>query len=326
MDNLIQSLEGTALLLIKLGPVMFISLFGTEMLMQLGIMKFLKPLGKPVAKISNLSSYSALSFLTGIGSMIAAHSMTAQFNQDGKITNKEMIISGVLNTVPFHFKEVLTFHFPIILPLLGLKLCLIYVTAFWLAGLLKLFFVIIYGRITLVNHEEDDAFDALECNPELTDCIPKTFKQLVLDSFNARKKMFGKMIGLLSIVTFIVQFLAGTGALKFIDRLIEPVTSALGLPPAVIAPVSIYIFSPTVGITYMSNLLNDNIVTQFQAIAALLGGGILMVPATRLRRTLPRYMAIFGLKPGAVIGILTMVFSMLARAVLLVLVMMFWEL
>lgn len=37
----------------------------------------------------------------------------------------------------------------------------------------------------------------------------------------------------------------------------------------------------------------------------------------RLRRTLPRYMAIYGLRPGAIICGLTTVFAMLSRVILL---------
>ena len=59
----------------------------------------------------------------------------------------------------------------------------------------------------------------------------------------------------------------------------------------------VYIFSPTAGITFLSNLLQQNLVTDSQAIVALLAASLLMIPIMRLRRTLPRYMAIYGMKP-----------------------------
>jgi hypothetical protein len=326
METLILSASYTAQLVLKMGSVMFASLFGIEVLMQMGLMRHLRPIGKPVAKLANLPSESALTFLAAIGSMIAAHTMAAHFHQDKKLSKQELIATGVLNTVPFHFKETLTFQLPIVLPLLGTKLCLIYIAAFWLAGFIKLGFVIIYGRIKIQRRDGlTDAFVLMECNHADQDCIKRSFIQLLTDAWNTRKKMFLHMISLLAVVTMIVQLLINSGMMQAFEKLIKPMTSLLNLPPAVLGPVSAYILSPTVGITYMSNLLGNQTVTQFQAIVALLAGGVLMIPVTRLRRTLPRYMAIYGLKNGSIICGLTTALSMSSRFMILIWVLLFYH-
>jgi hypothetical protein len=325
MDIWLDSLIYTTRLLLKMGSVMFVSLFGVELLMQLGAMRRLAPLGKPVARLAHLPTESALTFLASIGSLVAGNTMSAQFHQDGRISGREMVLSAVLNTVPLHFKEALTFHFPIILPLLGLELCLIYVAAFWLAGLLKMAFVIVWGRASSNDGARpSDAEPWPECPPTSPDCMNRTFRQLIGDAYHARKKLFRRMILLLGGVTFLVQLMVNSGLMRHFNRLVQPVTDVFSLPPTVIGPVSVYILSPTVGITYMANLLNDRLVTDFQAIVALLAGGLLMVPATRLRGTLPRYTAIFGVRYGPFICLLTMGLSLLARAMILVLVLLFY--
>lgn len=326
MEIFVSSFEYTARLVFRMGSVMFISLFGVELLMQLGFMKYLRPIGKPVAKLANLPSESALTFLAAIGSMIAAHTMAAQFHQDGKLTDRELIMTGVLNTVPFYFKEMLAFQLPVVLPLLGLRLCLIYIAAFWMAALIKLCFVIAYGRLKFQKQrEQQDAFDALGCKPVDQDCTPRSLGRLLMDTWNSRKKLFRRMIFLLAAVTLVVQVLMNSGMMPAFEKLILPMTSLLNLPPVVVGPLSAYILSPTVGMTYMSNLLGEHLVTQFHAIVTLLAGGILMIPITRLRRTLPRYTAIFGLKNGAFICGLTTGLSMSSRVVLLVWVLIFFR-
>ena len=211
---LVEAIEQTAYLVTRMGTVMFISLFGVELLMQLGAMRFLRPIGRPVARLANLPTESAVSFLAGIGSMIAAHTITAQHYADGRLDRRELALTGVLNTVPFHFKETLTFQLPVVLPLLGTKLCLIYVTAFWLTGIIKIIFVVVYGRLQLQSQPgRRDAFDALECNPDEADCSPRTWQQLLLDTWNNRRSMFGKMMLLLATVTLAVQLLIHSGAL-----------------------------------------------------------------------------------------------------------------
>ncbi len=326
MEIWIETFEQTARLLLRIAPVMFLSLIGVEVLMQLGLMKKLEPLGKPLAKASNLPSESALSFLAGIGSIVAAHTMIAQFHQDGRVTGREMVLTGVLNTAPFHFKETLTFQLPVVLPLLGSKLCLIYITAFWLAGFLKLAFVVIYGKLKIRRRPQDrSAFDDLVCDPAVNDCIPRSFLEILKDAFRARIKLFRRMILLLSGVTFVVQYLANSGILKTLDRVIAPAADLFGLPPVVIAPISVYIFSPTAGVAYMSNLIAQQLVTEYQAIVALLAGSFIMIPATRLRGTLPRYAGYFGFKYGAVVCALTMGLTMAARGIVLALVLLFYE-
>lgn len=326
MEVIRISLEATALLVFRMGTVMFVSLFGVELLMQLGAMQYLRPIGKPVARLANLPSESALSFLAAIGSMIAAHTMAARYHQDGAITTRELIATGVLNTVPFHFKETVTYQLPVVLPLLGLKLCLIYITAFWLTGLIKIGFVIGYGLLRIRPRKGGrDAFDDLTCNPEEADCRPRTWRQVLRDTWTARRRMFIRMVLLLATVTLIVQLLVNSGAMTGVENVIVPLTSFFDLPPSLVGPISAYLFSPTVGITYMSNLLQQDRVTAYQTIVALLAASLVMIPLTRLRRTLPRYIAIYGMRPGTWICALTTAFSMLSRMIVLGFVMLFFR-
>ncbi|MBI9091655.1 MAG: hypothetical protein JEZ12_20795 [Desulfobacterium sp.] len=325
MEIFLLSLEFTVSLILRMGSVMFISLFGIEFFMQMGLMKYLKPIGKPVARLANLPSESAVSFLAAVGSMIAAHTMAAQFHADHKISDRELILTGILNTVPFHFKEILTFQLPIVLPLLGPRLCLIYIAAFWLTGLIKLGVVLLWGRLWLPKKiRSDDAFETMACDPMDRDCTPRSLGRLLVDTWDARKKMYIRMITLLGIVTMAIQVLMNSGMLKWFEAVIVPVTSLFDLPAAVVGPISAYAFSPTVGITYMSNLLNQQVVSDYQAIISLLAGGLLMIPITRLRRTLPRYIAIYGLKHGSAICGLTAGLSMLSRVLILAWVVLFF--
>lgn len=318
MDVLLIAFESTVSLCLRMGSVMFISLFGVELFMQRGLMSYLKPVGRPIAGLARLPAESAVCFLTGIGSMIAAHTMTAQFHESGRLSRRQAWITGVLNTVPFHFKETLTFQLPVVLPLLGFKLCMIYIAAFWLTGIIKLLFVLTAGRFHAQENLMDDrVFDDHTCEPDDPECTRPSLFQSARNAWNARKKMFIKMMATLAGVTFILQILIHAGMLEKFEVFISPLTGLFSLPPSVVGPISAYIFSPTVGITVMSNLLGQSGVTPYQAIVALMAGSLIMIPVTRLRRTLPRYTAIYGVKNGSMICALTTGLSMLSRMILL---------
>ncbi len=87
------------------------------------------------------------------------------------------------------------------------------------------------------------------------------------------------MARLLAIVTLIVQLLMNSGMLSWFEALVGPFTELFDLTAAVVGPVTAYVLSPTVGITYMSSLLNQHIVSDYQAITALLAGSLLMFKA-----------------------------------------------
>ena len=326
MDVFIPPFEITVTLVFKLGIVMFVSLFGIELLMQMGVMRYLKPAGRPVAKIARLPAESAVCLLAAFGSMIAAHTTAARFHENNVLDDRQLILTGVLNTVPFHFKETLTFQLPVVLPLLGFKLCMIYIAAFWLTGCIKIILIIFLGRF-LKRPVPDDgsAFDAHECAPDDLDCQNRGFTKLLADTWHARKKLFIRMLSTLFIITLLIQTLIATGLLERMEIFISPFTGLFNLPAEVVGPISAYIFSPSAGIVYMSNLLNQSLVTPYQATVALMAGSLIMIPMTRIRRTLPRYLAIFGLKNGSIICGVTMGLAMFSRVIILVFILLWYQ-
>lgn len=323
MDLVWHAARDTFSLLSKVLPVMFAGLFTVEVLVRLGFMRKLESIGKPLCRISHLPPQTIPAFLTSIGSLAAANIMLARHHAENAITDRELVIGSVFNTVPIHFKETLTYQLPVILPLLGPRLCLIYIAVFWLSGFMKLGYVVYQGRKTLSyrahTHEA-------ECGPD-TDPLSKieTFTGVLRQAFHARWTLFARMATLLLVVTFIVQILVHAGVLNAVELVVAPAVDVFGLPATVIAPVSVYIVSPIVGIGAMSALLQQQIVTEYQAIVALLAGGFLMVPVTRLRGTLPRYIAILGWTHGTRVMYITTTLSLVARGIVLAAVILFWS-
>ena len=323
MDILWQAMGDTLFLLKQVLPAMFIGLFGVEILVQLGLMRKLEAIGRPLARISHLPPQSVPAFFTAIGSLAAANVMLSRHHAENLITDRELILGSVFNTVPLHFKETLTYQLPVILPLLGARLCLIYIATFWLSGFLKLGFVVYQGRKSPARSHAID-----QDPPGFAGTTPIGFgKKIVLatrQAIQTRWGLFRRMAVLLSVVTLVVQLLVHLGVLNALERFIGPTANALGLPSAVVAPVSVYILSPMVGIGAMSTLLQQHIVTEYQAIVALLAGGFIMVPVIRLRGTLPRYVSIFGWRHGTRVISITTLLSLVARFIVLAWVLLFY--
>ena len=324
MDTLLDALIKTAQLLLRVLPIMFFCLYGTELLSQLGVFKKLEPMGRPLARIAHLPPISAITFITGIGSLVAANTMLAAYRGNGELSDRELVLSSLLNSIPVYIREVFTYQLPVVLPLLGPWVGIIHLTTFWMSGLLKLAFVIIGGRLLPPRETGSDTDEAPDVPRPIPVTIPRQstpFKQVLLRSFHAQKRTFVRISTLYAGINFVVLICVELGFFTWFDAMIGPMTERFGLPPLVIGPIGVYIISPMTGMTALSSLLNSHSLSNYQAILALLLGGFLMVPVVHLRYMLPKYISFFGVRLGGVIIALSIGFSLTARAIMLVAVL-----
>ncbi len=297
---------------------MFLGLFGVDVLVRLGLMGKVALVGRPLARMAHLPPQCLPAFLAAFGSLVGANAMLIRHHAEKTITDGELILGAVFNTVPIHFKETLTYQLPVVLPLLGLRLCLIYMSTFWLAGLLKLGYVV--GRGRQAPPGSDNGADTGGAGG-----VPVSPEAAIRAAFRSRWRLFARMAALLLAVTLAVQLLIGSGVMDAVTGIVAPAAAVLDLPPVIIAPVSVYIVSPLAGIAAMASLLRQHVVTEYHAIVALLAGSFLMVPMIRLRGALPRYVSVFGWRLGAHIISITTALSLLARAIALALVLAFFN-
>lgn len=320
VQMLLTVLEGLVRFLVQVVPLTFVALFGVELLVQLGVMRRLEPLGRPLTRLSRLPAVSTLTFMASIGSVVAANSMLAGYRNDGLIDDREVVLTSLLNTVPMYLRELLTYHFPVIFPLLGFRVGMVYFMTFWLSGLIKICFIILGGRMLLGGERKGPESTApLRTAGTLREegWKPEDWKQLARSIFQCRMHLFLRISGTYAAVTFVLLLFTELGYFKWVDALLAPLTERFGLPAQVIGPLSAYVVSPMVGLASVSTLLGSGQLSEYQAIVALLLGGFLMIPLIYLRSMLPTYVALFGAKLGGLIVSLSVAFSLLARTVML---------
>lgn len=319
MDILLEALIKTLKMLFRILPIMFVCLYGAELLAQLGVMKKLEAVGRPLTRISRLPPISTVTFITAIGSLIAANTMLAAYRNDGGLSDRELVLTSLLNSIPLYIREVFTYQIPVVFPLLGPWIGTIYLMTFWLAGLMKLAFVIIVGRIFLdreANSETHKMTGFSASAPKNTgESAP--FKHILLRSFHAQRGIFFRISLLYASINFIVLVCVDMGFFKWIDAMIGPMTERFGLPPVVAGPIGVYVISPLAGLTSLSSLLHSHSLSEYQVILAMLIGGFLMIPVIHLRSTVPRYISFFGARLGGIIVFLSISFSLTARAIML---------
>lgn len=291
--------------------IIMISLFGAEILVQLGVMRKLEPIGRPLARWAHLPPESAICFITAFGSVLAANAMIANFYRNQTINHKEMILSALFNSGPGYVREVFMFHIPIVMPLIGMQVAFVYLLTFGLTAMTNLFITIFCGRMLLPERE-------ITPTGEKESFQPVKLAQALKNSWQHQKRICLRISLTFVVITFLVFFLTNLGVFKIVESWVAPLTLKVGLPAVVVAPLTAYVVSPLVGMATLGTLLHDGVITNYQGIITVLLGGILMLPVLAIRIRLPNNTAIFGFRFGLIITGITVSIAILIRILILV--------
>ena len=314
-DLFIKSLIDTWQIVPRVLIIMFISLYVSQILIEIGVIKRLEFIGRPLVRLANLPHQAGITFLASFGSVLAANTMLARLHQEKKINNKQTLLAALLNTTPVYLKETFTYHIPIIIPLLGIKVGLLYFMTFIVSGIIKTLFVIIYGRMTLQRDELQGEDDTDFTDRAIT--IKKKFSKVLILAFTRQKKLFLRVSSIFVFTTFFIFMLINNGLITGLVDYVAPLTNFFKLPPSCAVPVGTYMFSPLVGATSLGAMIKEGILTDLQGITACLLGSLLMLPIFTLKYSLPKYTSIFGVSLGLNILLISTGLGMFSRAVFL---------
>lgn len=287
--------------------VIFIGLFGTAILIELGLMQRLSRFASPIFRFTNLPDTCASSFVVSMGSTVAANTMVVNFRDSGCINNREAMLCAVMNSTPAYVREIFTYQIPIVLPALGPVVGGFYVMVFIVTAIVKVTTVVVLSKLLLKKNP---------CKFEETITEKKvSLREAVARSLRKNKKLFMKISVVYLAMTTLVFYLRDRGAFEIFSVL--PLADIFGIPPESIVPLTSFVASPILGISLLGPMLSNNGISPLQAMIVLMLGSMFMLPIFSIRTLLPRYISIFGARTG--IGIVTFStgISVLVRFVIL---------
>lgn len=289
----------------------FIGLFGTGVLIEMGLMQKLSRFTEPIFKHTHLPQACASAFMVSLGSTVAANSMVMKVKDDGCIDDRETMLCAILNSTPAYIREILTYQIPIVLPALGPIVGGFYVMVFIISAVVKVSVVIILSRIWFKDHNctllEPEKIE----RPKIKDAIRK--------AFNRQKRLFTKIAIIYLTMTTLVFALRDRGAFEMFNVL--PLADIFGIPSDSIIPLTTYVASPIIGISLLGPMISDGGITYLQAMIVLMLGSMFMLPIFSIRSILPRYVSIFGPKVGLRIVAFSTGMSMVIRFVILIILL-----
>ncbi len=264
-------------------------------------------------------------------STIAANAaLLSWYNQ--KIINldqKKLMLAAILNSVPTYLRQVLVYHLPVLIPILGWKIGGMYLCCYMLAAVFKILYCSVVSNFYYFRKNKKE-------KPAICLSDGKNQKRRVKqESFLKRKiaalfrlvqirypKIPDKAVGSaakiaafflrisanLVVITFLVLFLINSGYLDGLFNLVSPLLKFVNLPPQLIAPLATFVGGHIVsGAGIISTFTRSGIITETQALLALVLGALIGLPVFTLRQVLPNYTAVFGWRLG--IKIVAVAFS-----------------
>jgi len=276
-------------------------------------MRKLSPLIRPFCRTSNLPKEGAVSLFASFFNPTAGKSTLAGFYHEGKIGDKETILTLLMSTFPVVVGESLfRVHAPIALVLLGPLIGSIYIALRFLSAFLQSFAAFIYAKVhlpSLTYSEEEIYVDATKTphSQKLKTALKKSFTTLI------------RIIPIMVVAFLVIDFLFTRGIMNYISVLFDPILRVLDLPGEVITALIADLAHFSAGYAIVAALLAKEVITAKQAIITLLIGSILVITLVYLKYSLSINISLFG-KLGMKITAIMYLSSITAKVFMILLV------
>ena len=308
LDLLRQTLDETVYTMITV----FLMLFVTGVMTEMGVFQRVSHLARPLVSISRLPAASASTFVVSLGSALAANTMIARLKDEGQMSERQAFLSALMNSVPVYFRELFTYQLAFVVPVLGIYVGGAYAIVSVSTGLIKLLLVMVLGRAYL-------AADAVSSMEWVAPQEKKSITEAAKKSLQGQSRIFLRIAALYFIMTFLVLYLNEEGILQSLNVL--SVADFFRIPPETVIPLTIYVASPKAGITLLGPMIQNGGISELKALMVLMLGSLFMLPAYSIRSMMPNYTSIFGMRMGFSLVAVSTVISVLVRLLVLVALM-----
>lgn len=285
---------------------------------EFGAVRYIAGLAAPLTRPANLPREVGTAILTTTASTTAGYGMLAEFRESGTLDDRATLVAITINTFFGFVQHIFTFYAPVLIPILGLEVGLLYVGTRAAIALTITVVGVLAGALILSEKNVDPV--AVPDDVDGPDPDESTLPEKLRTAAASTKSKVVDILPRLLVVYLLVSVLTARVDLTELTAVAEPLTSLLGLPGASVPVIAVFAFDTTSGSVAIAPLLDDPF-TPRQAVATMLVGGIVSFTVSTFKRSIPFQYGIWGPEFGSkVIAVntgLKVVFIALALVVLL---------
>ncbi|MBI9111984.1 hypothetical protein [Maridesulfovibrio ferrireducens] len=254
-------------------------------------LRWTRAMGKvatPLIRMGRLKDISGASFALAFFSGVAANSMLSEAYDKGEISDKELVVSNLFNSLPTYFLHMPTVFF-IAAPFIG-RVAFIYVGLTLLAAFLRTGLIILWGRMSLSPEGCCGSISA-----KLKSQEPRDLAAVASTALKRLRKRLPRVIFITVPIYTAFFFLRHYGVLASFQTFLSEHLSFLSwLNPEIFGIVVFSLAAEfTAGLAAAGSLLGAGTLGPRDIVLALMIGNILSTPMRALRHQLPYYAGIF---------------------------------
>ncbi|MFB6206886.1 MAG: nucleoside recognition protein [Haloglomus sp.] len=282
-----------------------------DLLVSAGLLERVTGLSRRLTAPANLPDEAGTAIVTTAASTTAGYGMLAEYRDEGRLDDRATLVAVTINTFFGFVQHIPTFYAPVLIPILGLRVGLAYVTARALVALAITCTGVAAGRLLLDQpdqHPQDADGDEVAAQVEADGGMGTRSDDDPSEQPTARERLVGAARAGAEKVRDILPRLAVIYALvvlvtRFYDpsnltSLAGPLSAATGLPGAAVPVIAVFALDTTNGALVLAPLVRDGTFGVRAAVATMLIGGIVSFAVSTFKRSIPFQFGIWGAEFG----------------------------
>ncbi|AQL42634.1 nucleoside recognition protein [Halorientalis sp. IM1011] len=300
---------------------------------EFGAVEYIAGFARPLTQPANLPPEVGTAILATTASPTAGYGMLAEYREAGLLDDRATLVAVTMNTFFGFAQHIFTFYAPVLIPILGLKVGLMYVGARALISLAITATGVLAGALLLSERNVDTTVEADVDEPaagaEADGGEPRDRRARLRAAAASTVEKIRDIVPRLLVVYLIVATLVayydeivtvlfGSPDALGVASAVAPVTGALGLPSAAIPTIAVFAVDTTNGAIFIAPLVENGTFTARAAVATMLVGGIVSFAVSTFKRSIPFQYGIWGREFGSKVIVVNTVLKVLFIAVALV--------
>ena len=271
-----------------------------NVLVAFGAIQYIAALSKPLTGPANLPDEIGSAILTTAASTTAGYGMLAEYRDSGLLDDRATLVAVTINTFFGFVQHIFTFYAPVLIPILGLKVGLLYVGTRAGISLAITITGVLAGAVLLsARNVNPDAMVEADSNTRTDGGDGRTTREKLSDSARSGLEKTWEILPRLAFVYTLVVLLTTYYDLEAITGgAADPLAALTGLPSAAVPVIVIYAFDTTSGAVTIAPLIADGVFTPQTAVATMLIGGIVSFTVSTFKRSIPFQYGIWGAEFG----------------------------
>jgi hypothetical protein len=262
-----------------------------------GLVERVAGLSRYLTGPSNLPDEVGTAIVTTAASTTAGYGMLAEFRESGTLDDRATLVAVTINTFFGFVQHIFTFYVPVLLPILGLRVGLLYVGSRALVALCITFTGVFAGAL-LLSSANVDRSTTTAADGGAQGASPDTPRAVVHHAWDRTLPKLRRIVPRLAVVYTLVVVLTRTTDLTTLTEVADPLATVVGLPGAAIPVIAVFALDTTAGAATIAPLVGVDF-TARQAVATMLIGGIVSFAVSTFKRSIPFQYGIWGPRFGS---------------------------